>query len=85
MLKARNGNGNIIQAFPLTGNTEKITAGYTNDQAGKYELIHALQDSEVSLEFNNANTLILTITAGADFALDDVKTLTLNTGEALIV
>jgi hypothetical protein len=64
----------LIQAFPVTSRTVK---GIVNDYTAGGSVIHAAEDGDITFTFKDGSSLVLTVTAGMDFAIgDDVASIT---------
>jgi len=57
-----------IQAFPVHAGTYNGTAT-SFMMEGKYNIIHAAEDGDITFEFPGSNTIVLSVTAGQDLAV----------------
>ena len=60
-------SGEIIQAFPIHSWT--VIGDVTTLDADGFKLIHAAEDTTVTLEFEDGNTLVVILVAGDDIGI----------------
>jgi len=75
--------GGLVQAFPITSKTVAKYAADVITNVGEYDLIHALEDSEVKFTFDG-HELTVTMYAGSDYSIDEATQITINSGSVLL-
>jgi hypothetical protein len=63
-----------IQAFPVT---ERTYSGVANGYTAGGTVLHAAEDGDVTFDFGTRGTVVLSVVAGQDLALDpDIVSIT---------
>ncbi len=63
-----------IQAFPVT---ERTYSGVANSYTNGGVVLHAAEDGDITFDFGTRGTVVLSVLAGQDLALDpDIEAIT---------
>ena len=62
-------SGEMVQAFPITASTYVGTPTAFNPKG--YDLVHCNADGDITFDFGNAGTVVISAIAGQDFAIGE--------------
>ena len=77
-------SGEIIQAFPVHGNTMVFSGGVTGFETRDYNIIHCNADCTLTFRFGTANSVVVDAAAGSDWAIGNSCTSIDATGAVII-
>ena len=72
-MKRTERDSNVIQCFPIDVNTQRLNTGDSTTTYG-YEVIHLVEDSDLTFTFSDGSTFALSYPAHMDFAIGEKLT-----------
>ena len=67
-------SGEMIQAFPIHGNTMVFNSGVTDFETRDYNIVHCSVDGTLTFRFGAANTVTIDAVGGSDWAIGNACT-----------
>ena len=77
-------SGEIIQAFPIHGNTHVFSSGVTGFEVRDYNIIHCNEDCTLVFRFGASNSVTVDAPAGSDWAIGNGCTSIDSSGSCII-